>query len=403
MIPTLEVHQQTVTDNTVQIEAECKSGLCSIYYATSYFLNGMLSAVEASGDEALLEQTVRCMGFMMQTALPLEWKGITYHYWRSPNTDVPANCQEPDCVSKGLDCYCRPYQAQHFEAMIPFARAAFIIACHPTWQVKYRSYGERLCNFARHNGLEYWFDKTNGRYAPTGNLAANWSWVAGSIPWLEPVLGGSALPNTYWNDKCTLAGILAAWLAAANRQDLFCRDIAHRIATAFKQRLELQSGGWVWDVGLVDWVQMGQVPAGVDPPPKDQDTSHCNREPQFLIACNHAGIVFTQEDLQRMAIALSDRIWNGDIGDPAFTNFITGSNAAFYHSLKKYDPWQNGTIYSGWAMLGRYTPACRIVLESLFNLVLSGQTSGKLLGDKNFTAYAKVCLSGHCLLNRKAP
>ena len=83
-----------------------------------------------------------------------------------------------------------------------------------------------------------------------------------------------------------------------------------------------------------------------------------------------------------MAIALSDRIWNGDIGDPAFTNFITGNNAAFYHSRNQYAPWQNGTMYSGWAMLGRYMPACRIMLESVFNLVLSGQASGKLLGTK---------------------
>jgi hypothetical protein len=231
--------------------------------------------------------------------------------------------------------------------------------------------------------------------------------VAGKIPWLPLDLGGqnstSTPPNlppnhpNEWNDKATLAGILAAWLAAANPQDLFCIDIANRLATGFRRRLTLQKGGWVWDVLQVNW----DVLKVSDKNTPDRDTSHTNREPQFLIACHQAGIVFTPDDLDKMAIALTDRLWNGDIGNPAFTNYLTGRNEAFYQDNSTYEPWQVGNVYAGWAMLGRYNPTCRLVMEAVFSQVLSGY-SGQALGKQNFTPQGEVSLSGHCLLNRKS-
>jgi hypothetical protein len=116
----------------VQIEKDCKSGLCSTYYATSYFLNGMLSSVEASGDEELLEQTIRYMDIMIQSAIPHP-TNPTYHYWKHAGAQPDQYCDgQPDT---GLDQYCRPFQKDHFESMVPFARAAFIISSQPTWRV----------------------------------------------------------------------------------------------------------------------------------------------------------------------------------------------------------------------------------------------------------------------------
>ena len=152
---------------------------------------------------------------------------------------------------------------------------------------------------------------------------------------------------------------MAAWLAAADPQDWFCIDIANRIATGFRRRLTLQNGGWVWDVLGVT------IPPDKNTP--DQDTNHTNREPQFLIACNQAGIVFTQADMDTMAVALTDRLWNGDIGDPAFANYLTGRNEPYSQGTSKHEPWQAGTVYYGWAMLGRYNLICRLVMESVFS------------------------------------
>ena len=58
-----------------------------------------------------------------------------------------------------------------------------------------------------------------------------------------------------------------------------------------------------------------------------------------------------------------------------------------------------GNVYAGWAMLGRYNPNCRLVMESVFSQVLSGYKGQKLCAQ-NFTPQGEVSLSGHCLLNR---
>ena len=114
----------------------------------------------------------------------------------------------------------------------------------------------------------------------------------------------------------------------------------------------------------------------------------------MVVAMYESGVEFTLPDLQAMASTLTSLIWNQSETSPMFTNYIDGGNLAF----GVHNPWENGNMYLGWNMLGKYSPQAQRVL-ALSDQIIRTQTSLNASLSTNATSYGRVELSGILLRN----
>jgi len=125
----------------------------------------------------------------------------------------------------------------------------------------------------------------------------------------EPVIGAAPLPLNMMN---TLGRImLELHLASPNPRYL---DRVTRLARFLKSRLVLRPDGayqWAYRPGLE--------------PPYDataEDFSHAALNADFMVQCFHAGIVFRQEDMDRLLHTLLTVVYRGE---GKFSDFINGT------------------------------------------------------------------------------
>jgi hypothetical protein len=350
-----------LSDYRQTIQTEANSGSADIYYNTSYYLNGMLSAIEATKNEDLLKEAMKYIDVMISLSQDfnkdghLEWKPV------DPATG-------------------RSYQLYSFQGAQPIARAAAIIIKTPEFKIKYQKDAMRYVNFVDDSIIEFWFDKNIGVYKVAD---PSWPWLAGEIPWLDKKLGGWE-SYLIWNDKCSLLGSITTSLYEATNDPLY-KEMTVRIGTYFKSILKKNGDGWIWTDGfpLSQWGEEYRAPI--------YDTSHANRDPMMMVLMYEASIVFTIEDVQRMANTLTNTIWNQSLQDPKFSNYIDGTLLGWKTSD---NPTLIGNIYSGWALLGKYSPKAQEVIKATLNSIESGKYPGQ-----NYTSYGKISLSGHILRN----
>lgn len=350
-----ELHQGYVAQYAATMEKMSRSGDSNTYYIFSYYLHGMLSGVEATGNEAELKQVMHYLDNMLAAAQDLNKDGIPQ--W------------------KPLDKNGRPVQLAVFQGIGPVARAAAIIMRNPGFKARYQAQAARYIEFTDQQIFRYWLQGTYG----------------GRIPWLPKAYGGW---GTYpvWNDKCTHLGMIATFLYQATGKQQYL-DVATRIGKAFKDRLRPNGQGWIWDADVPgeSWTKAGYLHQA----PK-HDTSHANREPMMIVFMHEAGIVFSAADLDRMAHTLTDTIWNGSTTDPRFANYIDGGNDPFERG-KNMTPGSVGAIYSGWAMLGRYSPLAQKAAQATLQAMEKGVRNPSV--DYNNSSAGKVELSGQVLRN----
>ena len=349
------MHRGYVDQYADVLESQTLSGDCYVDYSTSYSLHGMISAVEATRDETLLQKTMHYVDNMLSVARDLNGDG--HLEW---GTQQFGPGQE---LSDG-----RPWQLPHFQGAGPIPRLAAVIMTDPAFKAKYEKDARRYIDFIRDSIIQYWHVEVYDH----------------QIPWLPEDLGGW---GTYeiWNDKCSLLGHLVASLYRATG-DTFYRDLATRIAQGFQRKLEPHGQGWIWDNGTIDIGYDGNQ-EGVP------DTSHANREPMMMVLMHEAGIVFTRQDLERLAHTLTDTIWNGSLTAPRFANYINGSNKPYRRSE---EPSSVGNVYPGWALLGRYSAEAQEVLVHTCQAIQEDQTIGQNAGS-----YCHLALSGHLLRNSR--
>src|SRR5262249_39994428 len=127
-----------------EIAKEAASGESGVYYFTSYYLNGMLSAVEATGDDRLLRRVMRAEDAMLGTAQKIQSHGNAYSAWGpfviSPQTDVP-----------------KPIAHYTLQAMVPIARTAAIIMRNDRFKARYAAAAKRYSDFAEDVVVHYWY------------------------------------------------------------------------------------------------------------------------------------------------------------------------------------------------------------------------------------------------------
>lgn len=343
----------------LDMDREAGSGDASVYYRTSYYLHGILGAAEASGDPLWMDRLVDLEERMVVRARPLVRGGVTYQEWGP------------------WDANGNPPQLDTFQALGALARTAAVIARQPAYRNRYRAQGQRIAAFVDQAVFGYWFDKTRGVYKDPGG-----SRLGGQVPWLPVSLGGwGSYPD--WNDKCSHFGMIATWMYQATGKPIY-KEYAQRVAKAFRGHLQESEGCLIWDLGRL----RGQG---------SPDTSHANREAMMLVAFHEAGIDFSLAEIRKVAATLTRRIWNRDLDRPRFANFIDGGNGPF----GGLGPGQNGNVYLGWAMLGRYSAQAQQILATVYHRVQ--QDGSDPAQAQNATPYARVQFAGTLARNLTCP
>ena len=345
------------------ISDEIATGDVKNYYFTSYYLHGMAGAAEATGDLEVMDELLGFSEALMAQARPLVRNGRSYPEWGP--WDEKGN----------------PQQLYAFQAAGALARTAAIIALRPEFKARYGVQGARIAAFVDRSTFRFWFDKKDGVYQDPKS-----AFPGGQIPWLPEALGGwGSYP--LWNDKCSHLGMIATWMYQATRNPVY-RDVAIRVAKGFRAHVTAQDGTWIWDKGAI-----GAGPEA-DRANRSPDTSHANREAMMVVGMYEAGIVFTLADVKAIGATLTRVIWNRSEAEPMFTNYIDGDNGRF----KETGPWQNGNIYHGWAMVGRYSPEAQRVLAISYNAIQTRSTLNPSLA-MNASGYGRIQLSGTLLRN----
>ena len=344
---------------------EVVSGDSRTYYYTSYYLHGMAAAADASGDTAIMDQLIGYINQMIAQAKPLVRNGITYQEFGPWGPDG------------------NPWLLYTFQVTSALARTAAIIRTNPAFSNLYATQANTIIAFVNQSIYQYWFDKNVGIYADPSS-----SWLGGDIPWVTYDQGRHGSGYTVWNDKCSHFGAMSAWMYQATGNPLYM-EYATRIATSFKTHVTVQSNGsWIWDQGIIDaTVDDGNYADNLNGSP---DTSHANREPMMAVAMYEAGIVFTLADLQAMALTLTGTIWNQSTSNPMFANYINGGNQGFSGHT---GAGENGYVYLGWNMLGKYSAQAQYVLAIFWNAVLT-QSRQNASEVGNGTSYALVEMPG---------
>lgn len=103
--------------------------------------------------------------------------------------------------------------------------------------------------------------------------------------------------------------------------------------------------------------------------------------------------------VQAIAATLLHDIWNGDHGNPLFSNYIDGTNTKYSNSDVVRGPWENGTIYSGWQCLAKHNADVATMLESV-NRFINNNPKGP--AARNAVCQGILSISGASACARSA-
>src|SRR5262249_36492328 len=132
-----------------------------------------------------------------------------------------------------------------------------------------------------------------------------------------------------WNDNATNMGLVATYLYTATGNELY-KEVALGVGQAFQAKLSPWGRGWIWESHTIPiGSDTDNTPGSVGNQAGVPDTSHTNREPFLMIALHEAGLMYTQQDIDRMACTFTDNIWNQSFDDPSFANYLNGSNKPY--------------------------------------------------------------------------
>lgn len=352
--------QYQLARDGAELDREAASGSSQTYYFTSYYLNGMLSAFEATGDEALLRRTLALMDGMVANAREARDGGRVYRVWGpfAVAADFPAP---------------RPILHYTFQATVPLARAAALIRADPELRRRYGSAGDRYVAFVDGCVIGYFYRRQ----------------LDSRVPWLDP----DRFP--LWNDNASNLALNAAFLCRATGAPTPCA-LAREIGEGFKRKLRPYKTGWIWENQTIPiGSDTDDTPGSVGNQAGVPDVSHANREAFLMTTLHEMGLVFSRDDVDRMASTLADTLWNGSLDSPSFANYLNGSDKA-YRVYK--EPGLNGSVYHGWALLGAYSPKAERALLATLKAALLGKTNPSL--ERNARSYGGLlALAGHLLRN----
>lgn len=343
-----------------ELEKESRSGESGTYYFTSYYLHGILSAVEATGSHRLLKKSLYYMDNMVATGVPLKHKGKDYVVWKpfkvTPKSAVP-----------------KPDVHYTLQAAVPLARAAAIINKNPEFREKYADQARTYTDFVKSAVFDYWWRDEYRK----------------KVPWLNV----DYVP--IWNDNATNMGLCALFMFEATGDPMYA-EIAKEVGAAFQDKLSPVDRAWIWESHTIPiGSDTDNTPGSVGNQAGVPDTSHTNRESMWMVFMHESGLMYTKEDLNRMAYTFVDNIWNQSMEEPSFANYINGSDRP-YRVYK--EPGLNGPVYHGWVLTGGYSEEAQKVGFGMLKAIIKGKRNPSLM--RNATGYGGMLgLTGHLLRN----
>jgi hypothetical protein len=341
-----------------ELRRQARTGLSSVYYFTSYYLHGMLSAYEATGDERLLRRALSHLDALEGSAVDFRARGRRFRVWGPFAVNAGSPVPKPDLHYT-------------FQASVPLARAAALIRADPRLDARYGQAARRYEAFVDQLVFGYFYGVQ----------------LDSQVPWLDP----DRFP--IWNDNASNLALNAAYLCRATGARRPCA-LAETIGQAFRAKLAPYKSGWIWENQTIPiGSDTDNTPGSVGNQAGVPDTSHSNREAFLMVALAEMGLVFGRPDLERMADTLTGTIWNGSLESPSFSNYLDGSDKA-YRVYKR--PGLNGAIYHGWVLMGAYSPKAREVMLAAIKAIALGRGNGAL--ERNSTSFGgRVALCGHSL------
>jgi hypothetical protein len=309
-----------------------------------------------------MKKTLHTMDKMLEKTITMSYKGSTYQVWGPFNITPSSPVEKPNV---------------HFtlQAAVPFVRAAAIIKRNPDF---FEEFGDRVgpyTSFVKSAIFDFWYKTEYGE----------------RVPWINV----EYVP--IWNDNATNMGLCAVFMYQATG-DPFYQNITKKIAEAFNAKLVASDRSWTWENNTIPiGSDTDNTPGSVGNQAGVPDTSHANREAMFVVFVHESGVLFSTDDVQRMAYTFLDNIWNQSLEDPSFANYINGSNKP-YRVYK--DEGLNGPIYHGWALVGGNSADVQNVLYHTMTAILKGKRNPSL--TRNITGYGgMLALTGHMLRNDK--
>lgn len=167
----------------------------------------------------------------------------------------------------------------------------------------------------------------------------------------DPVMGnerGITLPH---NQYLPLATVQITLFRITGKP--LYKERAAKMATFFKSRLRLVNGRYEWNY----WDPAGEWDnqMAAKDKPRAEDTGHGSLDVAFVVACADNDIVFTAEDLKRLANTLVEAMWNKSLDKPTVGGWVNRTTPSR----------QSGNLAS-WVLLNRVEPKvgqiCRRVI-----------------------------------------
>lgn len=291
---------------------DCRAGDLSSIYFSSYELDGLLAAAEATGREDFLQVTLECVEAIIAAGKDQNGDGYIDFYHSADNAW--------DSTRKGIS------PSTLFKGLRPIPRAARVIVTRFR-RKPYLAKAQELLAFTEKHIIEKWEKQGYLQEYRSGTIH-----IQGNF--------GEMLVDAY--------------LATGNEN---YRKHAENYAKACKDNLILVDGGYAWNQVLGDKTLNPAPPDSLDGA-HVSDTSHANETLAFATLACRAGIVFTEEDMVRFSTTFTKKLWRGAARPLA--DFVDGADLQ-----GKGGPGKYGTFLSaGWAKLGLFSPDVEAKLSS---------------------------------------
>jgi uncharacterized protein (TIGR03437 family) len=316
-----------------QMQLDSLSGNLYTYANFSTAVGGLISAAQSTLDDGCAQSLVQYISNMISTAVPVkstDTKGVSHTHLAWAGAPAPGDAAVDATAEADL-----------YQSVAQIARAAVVLASVPKWAAQYAVQIQTYIQTVQDMVIQrFYVDQYNS-----------------TVPWLS---------QSPWDARSGWLAVIAASLYQATGQVSYL-NLATTIGNAFKAILQPNKTGWIWDNG--DILIGSQKMSTLNPKSSDAgnqegvpDTNGATAAVSMMVLLHEAGIVFSADDVQRMANTLSDIMWNGSTTAPLISNYIDGSNKPFQFVSA---PGSNAFVALGWSLLAPYTQNAQDLLTHL--------------------------------------
>lgn len=133
-----------------------------------------------------------------------------------------------------------------------------------------------------------------------------------------------------------------------------------------------------------------------------EDTGHANINIEMMVDAAEFGFVLPFNAIFGPSISAANlftqRMWDGTISAPRFTNMIDGSNPTVFSN----PPYSYGIIYPGFARFGKFHTVAQQASEAMLDCIITGASCVSASKQYNNTIFGRSSLAGILTANQAA-